>query len=333
MGFIINKIAFFIERVKYRTRKFYVLSRNYYYDFKRYGKYSSTYNIRKSRSTLEGMIILRYHALEKGLSLRDPKKGFGKKKADDLIQFIQEYEKKHGINELVEISLNTLDTYYNFQLEQGLNYEEIKKTVNKMREKLRDNYTDEGGYRIKKRDHILKKSNIDFKEFVNSRHSIRDYESKKVDNKLILEAIEMAKMAPSVCNRQSAKVYVFDDEESKNKVLSYQNGNKGFGEKADKVLLVTSDLALFHGTIERNQAFIDGGMFAMTLLYALHSLGLGACSLNCSLDYNTDKKLRKAAKVNDSEAIIMMISVGWIPEQVKITHSHRKNTKEFVVLK
>ncbi len=56
------------------------------------------------------------------------------------------------------------------------------------------------------------------------------------------------------------------------KALSYQNETEDL-----VILLINYVLTAFNGINERNQSFIDGGMYSMSL-YALHYLG--ACPLN-----------------------------------------------------
>ncbi|EAZ90593.1 nitroreductase family protein [Crocosphaera chwakensis] len=143
----------------------------------------------------------------------------------------------------------------------------------------------------------------------------------------------MAQKTPSVCNRQSSKVYVFSRDEDKQKILSYQNGNRGFGEQASKVLIVTSNMEHFTSIGERNQCWIDGGMYAMSLVYALHSLGLGTCCLNWSVECRVDKQLREVAEISDSEAVIMMIAVGHLTDELKVAQSPRKKIEDVLIIK
>ena len=179
----------------------------------------------------------------------------------------------------------------------------------------------------------MQKSKIDLTEFFACRYSIRNFTDEEVDYNLIEQAIRMAQKTPSVCNRQSSKVYIFRNEEDRQLVLSYQNGNRGFGHLVNKVLIVTSDLQNFVSVGERNQCWIDGGMYAMSVVYALHSLGLGTCCLNWSVEYEVDRRLRKAANIPDSEAVIMMIAVGHIPEQLSVAQSPRKSIEEVMVVR
>ena len=75
--------------------------------------------------------------------------------------------------------------------------------------------------------------------------------------------------------------------------------------------------------MERNQSFIDGGFFGMSLVYALHYLGLGTCCLHWSVNYKKDNKLRKLVKIKDSENILFMILVGHLPTKLKVAKSER----------
>ena len=48
------------------------------------------------------------------------------------------------------------------------------------------------------------------------------------------------------------------------------------------LLIIAMDLKAFVPAHERYQHWIDGGMFSMSIIYALHSLGLSSCCLNWS---------------------------------------------------
>ena len=90
--------------------------------------------------------------------------------------------------------------------------------------------------------------------------------------RLIVEAVRRAHEAsPSVCNRQSSRVYVLSSDEAKNFALSHQNGNRGWGHTASHVLILTSSLEHFIAQAERYQGWIDGGMFAQVRLRAMGS--------------------------------------------------------------
>ena len=142
--------------------------------------------------------------------------------------------------------------------------------------------------------------------------------------------MRIAQKSPSVCNRQSSKVYIIDNEELKGKILKMQNGNRGFGHLANKIIIVTSNLKAFNGIGERNQSYIDGGMFGMSLLYALHYKGLGTCAVNWAVNSNQDKKIRKELNINLSENILFMVLVGHIPNMFNVAKSTRKNMSDIL---
>ena len=65
-------------------------------------------------------------------------------------------------------------------------------------------------------------------------------------------------------------------------------------------------------------------MFAMSLIYALHSLGLGTCCLNWCVNNTEDKLLREFIPIEDKEVVIMMIAVGNLPDEFDVPYSQRK---------
>ena len=61
----------------------------------------------------------------------------------------------------------------------------------------------------------------------------------------------------------------------------------------------------------------------MSLIYSLHSLGLGTCCLNWSVEKETDAQLRKITNIPASENIIMLIAVGHLPDEFEVAISQR----------
>lgn len=303
--------------------------RNFLNDIRSYNRLSATANNKRNKSTHRSELIFYYHKIEKGLALSNPRVGFGEPAILYLIDSLEQYVRKYSWDETSQISLNTLYLYYDFNLRNNNKLEELHERLEKLKSSLGSNsLTNEGGVLDLEKSDILKDSSIDFSKFANSRHSIRHFSSEEVPVELIKQAIKMAQKTPSVCNRQSSIVHIFDNKDKQKQALSFQNGNAGFGDKASKILLVTADAEDFFGAGERNQAFIDGGMFAMSLIYALHSLGVGSCALNLALDYRVANRLKNDMGIKQKEILIMMIAVGHIPESLKVAASPRKKLDE-----
>ena len=300
---------------------------NYRNDMKRYTKYSFELSRNRSKRHMETNLIFFYHKIEKGLSLPHPRVGFGKKVVNHLISLLKDYHVKYGWDTTAQVSLNTLFSYYEFNKKNGLDLEGLFTQIEDLNNKYKQ-YSElafGGITRVSKKN--IENCSMNFKDFALSRYSLRNFSPGEIPNSVIKEAVKIAQKAPSVCNRQSSKVYVYEGE-SKRNVLAHQNGNAGFGNDADKVLIVTVELRDFRGPKERNQAYIDGGLFSMSLIYAMHSLGVGTCALNLSLNHKDELKLLTEAEIPHSEIAIMMIAIGKIPEHFYVADSARRDLED-----
>ena len=159
---------------------------------------------------------------------------------------------------------------------------------------------------------------------------MRQFSDEAVTKDVLQNAIRIAQKTPSVCNRQSSKVWVVLNKETIRQVLDIGGGAAGFGEQIQAVLIVTSDLTSFISAGERYQCWIDGGMFAMSLIYALHSKGIVSCCMNWSKEYSVDTQLRKVLKIHQSGNIIMLIGVGYPRDSYSVSKSARKPIHEVV---
>ena len=167
-------------------------------------------------------------------------------------------------------------------------------------------------------------------KFFFSRRSIREYNNKNVRDADIKRAVELALRTPSACNRQPWKVYYTSEKAKKLSILKHQAGNAGFGEEIPTLVLITADRAAFGSPQERNQHWIDGGMFSANLVLAFHSLGLLSCCLNWAVKPNTDWRLRRLLDLPKCEDIIMMISVGYPNEENISCVSPRKEIQHYL---
>jgi len=322
-----NEILNFLKNIV-KTFKY---LKSYIYDIRKYFKYSTTLKKHYDFDTLESRIIAHYHVIEKGLSLKNTRFGYGKDIIYNLLDLLQNY-KEIGYpkdHKTYKTAISVLKSYIEFHENNNYDIKELKSTISKVVDT--NIKSDElGGVKSFKKEEIIKKTNQKFDLFANSRFSIRNFTSEEVEIADLKDAVRIAQKSPSVCNRQSSKVYIIDNEELKGKILKMQNGNRGFGHLANKIIIVTSNLKAFNGIGERNQSYIDGGMFGMSLLYALHYKGLGTCAVNWAVNSNQDKKIRKELNINLSENILFMVLVGHIPNMFNVAKSTRKNMSDIL---
>jgi nitroreductase len=137
----------------------------------------------------------------------------------------------------------------------------------------------------------------------------------------IENAVRQALKSPRSCNREMRRVHVAYEPELRNELLSYHSGNRGFGHRLGAVLVITADIREFDMVGERNQGWVDGGIFAMSLVMALHANRLGSCLLNWSQDCDQDMHLRAAFDIPDHEMIITFLGVGQMPETFEVCAS------------
>lgn len=302
------------------------------YDVLRYWKYSGRPGDDRTRTHLRSRIVMDYHRIEKGLSLSNTREGFGVVAAKELVGNLRTYLAKYGADEATEVAISVLREYETFNLQSGSSNAMVCDALAEFERKGDARAICRGGTLQRKREEVLAAAQMDLSRFFSSRHSVRHFSGKEVEQSLLEQAVQMAIYTPSVCNRQSGRVHLLKSPEVKREALKWQNGNRGFAELIDKVLIVTSEVECFVHPTERYQAWVDGGMFAMSLVYALHSLGLGTCCLNWDVIPDADRGLRQAVGLPDNETVIMLIAVGHLPDEFSVAASTRNSVESILTV-
>lgn len=286
-------------------------------------------NLKDDKAQLKYYLTKHYHIIEKGLALPEPRLGFGQPKIFDIIEKSKKYESLFGSDKLISSIRKTLIEYLDFNSKKNFMLPaDFEFSINEF---LNSGVVGvSGGLKQKQKNKSSTLTLDEYKAFSEGRVSVRDFSSDTVSKELLYSVVDIAKSAPSVCNRQGWKVHCYSDKETIIKLLTYQNGNAGFTETIDKLLIVTADIKAFTN-YESNQAFIDGGLFSMNLLLAIHAAGLGACCLNTCYPYKKENEVKKAADIQDNERLIMMIAVGSLKENYSVAYSPRNDTDDFFI--
>src|SRR5690606_18376889 len=137
-----------------------------------------------------------------------------------------------------------------------------------------------------------------------SRYSIRKFADKPVDDDLLRRAIQVARKSPSACNRQAYRIHVYSGDK-KNELLKMQGGSNGFIDSIDKVVLISGDYQKYFLT-EMHMPYVDGSLFAMSFMYALHSLGVGSIPLTMARSYRVLNKVKERFGISASEVPVML---------------------------
>ncbi|MEI8084865.1 MAG: nitroreductase family protein [Paludibacter sp.] len=300
------------------------------YDIKR-RVYDKVYN-NSDDEKVKRDLTLAYHIVEKGLTMPTPRPGFGKPVVISLCDTVLKYDSMNLPKNDLEFkqSVSVLREYHDFHKEIGFKLdadvqEKLEVIVNKFKgiEGLKQ-------CQITKEDYF-KDVNSPFDLFCKSRYSVRNYTTEVIPVEVLHDCIELAQKSPSFCNRQPTRVYIVKSAAKKNGILELQNGNRGFGHLAETLLVISSVISTTKDIHERNENHLNGGMFCMTLLNALHFNKIAACSLNWSVSNDKDVKLRKLLNIPENEVPLLVISCGYVPDKFAIASSPRKTAKEITV--
>lgn len=293
---------------------------NYNYDEARYLKHSSTIKINPDPVALKAFLVLAEHAIEKGLAIESPRPGFGSEKIHSIILAVTELERSGHSDEAVVAARACLKQY--LELHDNRKWSLAPELDSTIREFLAQKPCGSSGGTIPlTRTDVEQATSFDYDRFIFSRHSVRHFTGEPIARETIRDAVRLAIKSPRVCNREARHVYVALDPEVRSKLLTYHHGHAGFDEKLGAVFVVTVDVRHYHMIGERNQGWIDGGLFAMSLCYALHSKGLGTCMMNWSEPCSQDIKLREAFEIPDNEIVITFLGAGHIPPKIDVAYS------------
>lgn len=315
---------------RYRVKKIAKL----YYSIDRDRFINSAFTLveNKNRANLKAKLNLHSHSIEKGLTNINFREGFGKNAYTNLIDTMFEY--KNNSFDLTDLSyqngLSVLNEYIEKHKNSKIDTSFIKTNLENLRTKDIINLA---GIEIKDKNKTLKQSKENFESLAQSRYSVRDFSEERVDISKIYDSIKIASKTPSVCNRQPWHTYIIQNQDLIRDSLELQAGLPGQGNNTSYLLAITSDNNYLSSLHERNQGFIDGGMYSMSLLYALHFSGLAACALNNDFSLDVDKKMRKLLSIPNNQNFIMFIAVGNYTDIYKVPKSFRENYLNKLTLK
>jgi nitroreductase len=269
------------------------------------------------------------HGFEKGLSRTSNfRPGFGQATVPLLAAEMNKWVDKGGSTNdaFFKIAASVMNTYFERHRTFNMDLPDLRSLFNKtVWDAIQNADSRQGGALPAaevREDEIAGAPDRSFLEVAYGRRSIREFTSEPVSDADIRAAVRIAMQAPSVCNRQSWRVRVFDDQVRMQAALDLQGGFRGYA-MPPRLLLVTSDLTAFLMAVERNQPFIDGGLFLMMLMLGLEQMGLGSCPLNTAMSKDREDSIRKILKIPDSEVFIAFLAVGHYEATVLVPKSTR----------
>ncbi len=274
---------------------------------------------------LKSKSIKMCHSLEKGLSLKNPRPGFGISKVESILSNLELYKRnRYDMNDdAIGIIYGVLSNYIEFQGRNNIDITEIVSKFNVIFDRSSiNNLNNQGGALHISDTNITNEEKESFIKLINTRHSVRDYTEENISLEKIRESVTLALRSPSACNRQPSRVYVIDKEHRK-KLIEFLEGSGGFENDANKYLIVTSDISAFE-LREKNQWLVSTGIFIGYLSLALHANGIGACIVERNLEFNAkNKEFARMFGIPEEEQIVCAISLGKYPSEFNVPVSKR----------
>lgn len=288
---------------------------------------------RFENNRLEGEIKRNTHSIEKGLSLENPRMGFGIAKIKEAFNLVERYINNGGDNKAEPLLMfkSALNAYLVFHKQakfSNASVEEITIIFNKLSSIIGDSSADQGGVFQVSKSEYSEQEKKSFEKLFYDRHSIREFDHTKVDESKLRHAIELAMRCPSACNRQCQRCYIVDKD--KLNKLGSLSGIGGFAEDVDKFIVITGRISDYR-IDEYMQWVVTGSVFAAYLTLAIQAEGLGACFVQRSLTVSNGKgDVYNSLGIPEDEQMICLIAVGNLKERYTVPQSYRLSEQSIV---
>lgn len=164
----------------------------------------------------------------------------------------------------------------------------------------------------------------DLLELAERRRSVRWFLPKPVPRALVDQALTVAALSPSACNRQPFHFRIFDDPELVEKVAALPLGTAGFNHNFPVVVVVVGNLRAYFHEKDRHVIYIDGSLASMSFVLALETLGLSSCCINWPDIEPQETKMANLLGLEPDQRVVMLIAVGYPDPEAMVPASGKK---------
>lgn len=305
------------------------LARLQFYDAARFAHNSGSGMQPHNSGNVRARLMYYTHAIEKGLSRSDFRPDFGTEAIRELgISMSQWLRIGDPKDAFFANACSVLEEYFSRHRDLGVDVSNKKALLPvSVQVVLKPSEFETAGTLEISPCHLNART---LEDVARSRHSVREFSEVPVPLDSIRRVVRLAQTSPSVCNRQPVRVHLYTDMAQVEEALRLQGGLSGF-RVAPRLLAITCDLTTFLKSPERNEAYVDGALFAMTLLLALEAEDIAACPLSAMLSFQSEKSIRELLEIPDSHAIVMFIAVGSKPSKVSVPKSFRDHLSNVLI--
>ena len=169
---------------------------------------------------------------------------------------------------------------------------------------------------------------FDLQELALRRRSVRNFLDKNVEFETVRQAMTVAALSPSACNRQSFKFLFYNDKNVVNQILKITGGYSGFD--APSVAIVVGCYRGYFHERDANVPIIDASLAVMSFILTLETLGLSSVCINWPCLPGPDESIRKLINIEEDEFIILLVGIGYADPQGKIPYSSKRDVNTLV---
>jgi len=166
---------------------------------------------------------------------------------------------------------------------------------------------------------------MSFLELAARRYSVRNFDSREVENDKMLKVLEAARIAPSACNYQPYHFIVITDNETRKRINECYP--REWFKKAPVVIVACGDHCMSWKRADRkDHCDVDVAIAVDHMTLAAAELGLGTCWV-CAFDA---KKCHEILSLPKNLEPVVLLPVGYPAEGAAVPDKHRKDLDEIV---
>ena len=299
-------------------------------DYRRYHGHAAPAGQVSNAGNGRALMMYFTHSVEKGLSRQDFRPGFGERPVSALAKLMNAWiDEGRGQEDSFFVSAcASMRVYFTRHQQLGIDVGDKRALFSHAVLEAISRTSEDGGVRELE---LAGPRPEGFALLATRRVSLREFDQGPVANDVVIRAIETALSAPSACNRQSARVHVISEPDLIDRVLRIQGGLGGYS-RPPLLVLITSETSCYVEATERNQPFVDGALFAMSLIYALEDAGLGTCALTSMLWSDREKSVRQLLSLSPSEALVTFVAIGQRPARSVVPYSRRESATDITTI-
>ncbi|MCX4189093.1 nitroreductase family protein [Methylophaga sp. OBS3] len=294
-------------------------------------RHAGTVNYAKRSAEL----IFWYHKLEKGMCLPpENRRFFGQYPAQQTLTLLRKWE-ADGLScdePVYKAAIGVLEGYRDFVISIDNRTSEAEQILAEVNRFLSAHKDSDDIYKTPINFRPLEENAFEvLQSLALSRRSTRNFKSQAVPIEIVEKAAKLAQLSPSACNRQPWRVHLYQDKTHIEEMLKLQNGNRGFGHTIPMLAVMCCDMGAFFDATERNEPALDGGLFLMSFLYALQSMGLATCCLNWCVEPQQDQRGHEVGAIPENEKILTFLAIGYAADDTVVPLSARRPLTDLIV--